>query len=138
MSQNTSIQIRMHFISKLSPATTPTPEGFCAASDLVVISPGPPSRFLSHPSAPQQVQAAAAAAAGELKAAKPKPCPGNSAAEKGSHPASSHLISFPNIFKELPFRLLGAVQLAERHAAKCCQMRSMGAGMRSSYRAAAT
>lgn len=81
MSQHTSIQIRMHFISKLSPATTPTPEGFCAASDLVVKSPGPPSRFLSHPHhsrSKQQQQLNC-----ELKAAKLKPCPGNSAAAKG-------------------------------------------------------
>lgn len=71
------------FIRKLSPppATTPTSEGFSAASDPVVKSPWPPSRFLSHPhhcrSKRQQLGC-------ELQTAKPKPGPGNSAAAQRS------------------------------------------------------
>lgn len=111
--QNTSIHIASTSSADAPPAATPTPEGFRAASDPGVKS-RTPSRFLSHAhhckSQQQQVD-------WDLKAAKPKPSPGNSAAAQGSPPAL-----LPNIFPmQLPLHLLGAMQLAKGHTAKWVQ-----------------
>lgn len=74
---------------------------------------------ISESSSPLQVQAAAAGLQTQNSKAQTQPWKFSCSTEV-TGPLSSHLITFPNIFSiQPPVRLVGAMQLAKRHAAKC-------------------